>query len=84
MPITRVRISTRTAAQAGEPILCKLAKNYEVVVNLRRAQVTEESGLLEIDIEGAIEDVDRAIAWLQTTGLSVSALDRCVADGSNL
>jgi len=84
MPIVRVRIATRTADQADQPILYRLGKDFHVVTNLRKASLSEEGGYVEVDLEGPIEEVHRAIAWLHTTGLDVSALDRSVGDGSNL
>ena len=46
--------------------------------NIRRAQVTEDYGFVEVDIEGALEEVQRAISWLMTTGLHIHANQRSV------
>jgi hypothetical protein len=62
-----------------------LAKDFDVVTNIRRAQVTEDYGFVEVDIEGALEEVQRAVSWLHTTGLNVSAKQRSVGkDTENL
>ncbi|NLH98820.1 MAG: hypothetical protein GX446_04930 [Chthonomonadales bacterium] len=84
MAVIQVRIATRTPDQANEPIVHRIGHDFRVVTNIRRAQISEEGGFLDIDIEGALPEVQRAIAWLQTTGLSVSAQQRSVGDGSNL
>lgn len=84
MPVVRVRIATRTADQADAPILYRLCKDFHIVPNLRRARVSEEGGYMEVDLEGPVEEVQKAIAWLHTTGLQVDAIDRSVGDGSNL
>jgi len=84
MPVNTVRITTRTAEQADQPIVYRLGKDYGVVTNIRRAQIGPEGGFMELDLEGALEEVQRAIAWLHTTGLSVDARQRSVGDGSNL
>jgi hypothetical protein len=84
MPTVRVRVTSRASEQVGQPILYRLGKDYNVTTNLRRAQVTDESAMAEVELTGAIEEVHRAIAWLHTTGLQVDALDRSVGDGSNL
>ncbi len=84
MPVIRVRIAARTADQAREPILYRLGKDFHIVTNLRRASLSEEGGYAEVDLEGPLEEVQRAIAWLHTTGLHVDALQRSVGDGSNL
>jgi len=84
MPVITVRITTRTAEQADEPIVYRLGKDYGVVTNIRRAQIGPEGGFMELDLEGGLEEVQRAIAWLHTTGLSVDARQRSVGDGGNL
>jgi hypothetical protein len=84
MAIIQVRIATRTADQAQEPIVHRIGHDFRVVTNIRRAQVSEEGGFVDLDIEGALPEVQRAIAWLKTTGLSVEAQERSVGDGSNL
>ncbi len=84
MAIIQVRIATRTPEQAKEPIVHRVGQDFRVVTNIRRAQVSDEGGFLDIDIEGALPEVHRAIAWLKTTGLEVSAVERSVTDGSNL
>lgn len=84
MAVIQVRIATRTPEQAREPIVHRIGHDFRVVTNIRRAQVSEEGGFLDIDIEGALPEVQRAIAWLKTTGLSISANERSVGDGSNL
>ncbi len=82
MPSIVVHLSTRTADQVAQPIVARLCKDFDVTPNIRRAQVTEDSAFLEIDIDGALEEVQRAIAWLHTTGLSVSAQERSVGAGT--
>jgi ABC-type methionine transport system ATPase subunit len=84
MPVITVQISTRTKDQVMQPILYRIGKDFNVVTNIRRAQVTEDYGFVEVDIEGTLEEVQRAISWLHTTGLHIDAKQRSVSDESNL
>ncbi|MBM3493205.1 MAG: FeS-binding protein [Armatimonadetes bacterium] len=84
MAVIQVRIATRTSEQAKEPAIHRVGHDFRVVTNIRRAQVNEEGGFVDLQLEGALEEVQRAIAWLKTTGLSVEARERSVTDGSNL
>jgi hypothetical protein len=80
-----VRLSTVNAAQGRVPILYRLGKDFQVVVNIERAAFDEEEGgSLEITITGALSEVQRAIAYLHTTGLHVNPRQRSVTDYSNL
>lgn len=78
MPVITVQISTRTPEQVDEPILYRIGKEFDVVTNVRRAQVNEDYGFVEVDIEGSLEEVQRAISWLMTTGLQIRAEQRSV------
>jgi len=82
MAVITVRITTRTPEQARQPVLYRLGKDFNVVPNIRRAQITEDFGWAEVDLEGPLEEVQRAIAWLETTGLGVDALQRSVGKGT--
>jgi hypothetical protein len=80
-----VRLSTVNAAQGHAPILYRVGKDYGVVVNIARASFDdEEGGALEVTISGPLMDIQRAIAYLHTTGLHVNPRQRSVSDYGNL
>jgi len=47
-------------------------------VNIVKANVDTDFGWIQICLEGPVEDIQRATAWLMTTGLHVDALQRSV------
>jgi ABC-type methionine transport system ATPase subunit len=79
-----VRLTTVTAAQAAAPLLARVARDYRVVINICFAAFDEEGGTVEIAISGALLEVQRAISFLHTTGISVSPRERSVSDNGNL
>ena len=54
------------------------------MINICFASLDEDGGTLEVEISGALLEVQRAIAYLHTTGLSVSPRERSVSDNGNL
>jgi ABC-type methionine transport system ATPase subunit len=85
MAAITVQLRSRTADQLKEPILYRVGKDFNVVTNIRRAQIADDFGFMEVDIEGSLEEVQRAVSWLHTTGLSVDAKQRSVGtDTDNL
>jgi len=64
--------------QVGEPWLYRLIHNFNVQVNIRKANVDANYGAALLELDGPIEEIHRATAWLMTTGLRVEALQRAV------
>jgi ABC-type methionine transport system ATPase subunit len=62
----------------GEPWIWRLSRDFNVRVNILKANVDEDFGWMQILLEGPLEEVQRAIAWLHTTGLGVEPLERSV------
>jgi hypothetical protein len=66
-------------------VLYRIGRDLGVVVNLQRAEFDEEEGgWIEINISGILFNVQRAIAYLHTTGIHVDPRERSVTDFSNL
>jgi ABC-type methionine transport system ATPase subunit len=59
----------------NRPILQDLIRNFEIKVIIRRAQITLEEGWLEARVEGAPEEIERAISWLEGEGVDVERLE---------
>jgi molybdopterin converting factor small subunit len=77
--ITKVIVNlSATEAQVGEPWIWRLSRDFNVRVNILKANVDEDFGWVQISLEGPLEEVQRAIAWLHTTGLAVEPLERSV------
>src|SRR5438876_9521064 len=54
-----------------EPILSLLAKQFDVVFNIRGSTVTAEMGLVALEIDGKSAEVERAIGWLKEKAVIV-------------
>ena len=54
------------------PILQKLGKTFRVSIAIRRAMLSEDGGWAEVKLTGLEEEIGRAVAELQTTGVGVS------------
>ena len=57
------------------PILWELAKKFELVTNIRQASVTDEVGLVSLELDGEREEIKKAIAWLEENGIKVEPVE---------
>lgn len=48
-----------------EPIIYEVARRFEVVTNIFRANVDAERGWVVLEIEGSAGEIERAMAYLQ-------------------
>lgn len=64
--------------QVQEPWIWRLSRDFSVRVNLKKANIDGDFGWIQLELEGSIEEIQRATAWLMTTGLTVEALQRAV------
>lgn len=54
-----------------EPVIYMMAKEYEVVPNIRRAKVTDQMGEVTLEVEGSEENLKKAVAYLEKKGVKV-------------
>ncbi len=64
--------------QVAEPWICRLCKDFDLRVTILKANVDTDFGYMLINITGELEEAQRAISWLMTTGLHVDAEQRAV------
>jgi hypothetical protein len=80
-----VRLTTVNPAQNRVPVLYRVGKDFNVVVNIERAAFDdEEGGSVDVTLSGPLGEIQRAIAYLHTTGLHVNPRQRSVTDYGNL
>lgn len=71
--------------QAHAPLLYRAGREFAIVTNVVSAAFDEEEGgTVEVLLSGPLIDVQRAIAYLHTTGIHVNPLQRSVSDAGNL
>lgn len=58
-----------------EPILSKLCKSFDIDINIRKANVQENIGWLELEITGKEDEIEKSIDWLKEQGIEVSPLE---------
>lgn len=64
-----------------EPIIYRLTKDFDLVTNIRRANVEESFGWVICEIEGDEDALDRGIGYLEGLGVEVSQIAGDVIEG---
>ena len=63
-----------------EPLICKLSKQFDLVFNVRSASVSEEIGIIALELDGTEGEIERAIAWLRDQGVVVEPIEKNVIE----
>ncbi|MBS1715959.1 MAG: NIL domain-containing protein [Armatimonadetes bacterium] len=69
---------TARGEQVVQPWIWRLCKEFDCKVSITKANVDTDFGWIQVRLSGSVEEIQRATAWLMTTGLHVDALQRSV------
>ena len=58
-----------------DPVMAQLVRRFDVIPNIRRADVSEDVGWIVCEIDGGDAAVHAAVAWLEEIGVDVDRLD---------
>ena len=57
------------------PVIWELGHRFQVMTNVRQASVTDEIGIVCLELEGKRSEMKSAIKWLETRGMSVEPVE---------
>ncbi|HUZ08590.1 MAG TPA: NIL domain-containing protein [Acidimicrobiales bacterium] len=73
--MTRVRLKlTFPESLVRAPVIARLVRDFDVVPNIRRAEVRPDSGWMLCEVVGEPGSIDEALAWLREEGVTVDLL----------
>ncbi len=61
-----------------EPILYRLVKDFDIVINVRRADVKADYGWVVLEMDADEATLERGVAWLKARGVQVDPVERDV------
>ncbi len=64
-----------------EPIIYDLSRKFNVITNIRRADVSDNKGWVVLELEGGEKDIDQGIAWVVRKGVRVDPVIGDIVEG---
>ena len=58
-----------------KPLLWEVSHKFKVITNIRQASVTDEIGIVCLELDGQRAAVKAAIKWLEKNGVSVEPVE---------
>ncbi len=63
-----------------EPVVYQIGREYKVVTNVRRADVRETTGWMDLELTGETAEIERAIDGLRKKGVVVDPIELNVVE----
>ena len=63
------------------PVIHKLGREFDLVTNIRRADVREDMGWVILEIIGEEEEIKRSLKWVASMGVRVDPVTADVVEG---
>ena len=64
-----------------EPVIYKLGMDFEIVTNIRRADVRDSMGWVVLELEGDDEIIKNGLDWVASTGVRVDPVGGDIIEG---
>jgi ABC-type methionine transport system ATPase subunit len=63
-----------------EPVIYQIGREFKVVTNVRRADVRETTGWMDVELTGETGEIERAIDGLRKKGVLVDPIELNVVE----
>jgi ABC-type methionine transport system ATPase subunit len=64
-----------------KPLICEMARKFDIVFNIRNASVTPTIGLIALELEGERAVIQQAVAWFEANGVQVEPVEINTIEG---
>ena len=64
-----------------EPLIHQLGKKFNLITNIRRADVRPDVGWVVLEIEGTDEEIDSGLEWIGSQGVRVDPVGGDIIEG---
>ncbi|MFQ5879178.1 MAG: NIL domain-containing protein [Dehalococcoidia bacterium] len=64
-----------------QPVIWRLGREFEIVTNIRRADVTEDRGWVVLELEGELDEIERGLQWVTAQGVRVDPVPGDIVEG---
>lgn len=68
-------IFTFNEEQIRDPLIHNLGQQFNLITNIRRADLSEDAGWIVLELEGDENDIEQGIAWVTSKGVRIDPVD---------
>jgi L-aspartate semialdehyde sulfurtransferase ferredoxin len=80
--MARLRVKfTFPPDQIKEPVIWEVGKRFDLVTNIRRADITAEVAWATLELEGEQTNLEQGIRWVAEKGVRVDPVEDTIIEG---
>jgi ABC-type methionine transport system ATPase subunit len=64
-----------------QPVIYNMGKEFQVVTNIRRANVSRDRGWMILEISGNDDEIERAMKWAKDQGVRIDPIEGDIVAG---
>lgn len=64
-----------------KPLIYEMGHKFAVVTNVRTASISKSLGLVGLELEGDPREIDKALEWAASEGVTVEPIEMDVVEG---
>ena len=58
-----------------QPLIYEIGQKFKVITNIRQATVSDQLGLMAVELTGEEDEINKSVQYLQDNGVRVEPLD---------
>ncbi len=62
------------------PVIWELSQKFKIITNVRQASITDEIGVVCLELDGPRPEIKAAIKWLEKIGVKVEPVEISVVE----
>ncbi len=63
-----------------KPVIWEMGHEFKVVTNIRQVNVTDEIGIVCLEVDGPRDEVNASIKWLEKLGVKVEPVEISIVE----
>ena len=64
-----------------QPVIYELGRQFQLITNIRRADVREDMGWVVLELEGEDPEITRGVEWVRSLGVRIDPVSGDVIEG---
>jgi ABC-type methionine transport system ATPase subunit len=57
--------------EVAQPIIYNLGQQFNIATNIRQANITDDGGWMDVELEGEDQNIEDGVAWAISRGVRV-------------